>query len=373
MTTALPIARERDLPFSPLHSFTEAARATTSGAQLRLIREAAPRFRDDFRATGTPDSVATYDLVTVPYPTAYGLFRAARSPLPYLAMSNRMLIVRWRDADGRRRTLLWEPSDVELARNVPFYADLARITPRLIEPLLATEHGTVLSQLAAAGIAPEEVDYISFDHLHVQDCRRLLGTRGPVPGLSPAGALAAQLPNARMIVQRRELDSLPELHPLQRPWYQPETYRDLRPASLLVIDGDVQLGPGVALLHTPGHSPGMQSLVLHTNTGVWASSENVVAAECLTPAHSRIPGVARWARASGQELILNGNTIETTAEQYNSCVKEKLVVDPSRDDPRFLQFFPTSELTAWWANPGARPTFVHRGISHAATPAAAAR
>jgi hypothetical protein len=167
-----------------------------------------------------------------------------------------------------------------------------------------------------------------------------------------------------MIVQRTELAAMAELHPLQRPWYQPETYADLRPQALLVIDGDVLLGPGVAILATPGHTIGNQSLVLNTSTGVWASSENVIATECLTPEISRIPGLSRWAHRWGQELIINANTIESTAEQYNSCVKEKLIVDRSAADARFLQFFPSSELTRSRLAPGASPTFTHGGIHH---------
>ena len=62
--------------------------------------------------------------------------------------------------------------------------------------------------------------------------------------------------------------------------------------------------------------------------------------------------------------MLNGNTIEATALQYNSIIKEKSIVDRSKKDPRFLQFFPTSELTPNWVNIGTRPTFVHEKIRH---------
>ncbi len=359
--------------FPRLDAFAAADAATTSGEQLRLIRAAAPRFRETFAATGKPDFVGTYDLVTLPYPTRYGLFRAGLSPLPFLAMTNRLIVVRWRDmVDGTRRTMLWEPSDVALGRNAPFYADLLRKTPPGFDRLAARLYGTVAAHVAALGIRPDEVDYLCFDHLHIQDVRRLLGTRGPAADLSPLAPVPALFPRARLIVQRRELAMLPDLHPLQRPWYQPATYDDLRPESLLVIEGDVLLGPGVALLATPGHTPGNHSLVLHTDTGIWASSENAVATECLTPEHSRIPGLRRWARSSGQELILNGNTIEATAAQYNSCIKEKLIVDRSRTDDRFLQFFPSAELTFTWLNPGAAPTFVHRRIAHGTVAAGAA-
>jgi hypothetical protein len=344
--------------------FAEADAEQQRGRQLSLLRSAAPQFRQWFAASGTPDLVSTHDLVSLPYPTKFGLFRAAVTPAPYLTITNRMLIIRWRDESGATKTLLFEPSDHELGANTPYFAALAAKLPGPARSITVTEHGTVLSQLASAGVAPADVDYLVFDHLHTQDVRRLIGTTSPQADISPNAPVTPWLPNARMIVQRTELAAMAELHPLQRPWYQPETYADLRPEGLLAIDGDVLLGPGVAILATPGHTIGNQSLVLNTSTGIWASSENVIATECLTPEVSRIPGVSRWAQRWGQELIINANTIESTAEQYNSCVKEKLVVDRSATDARFLQFFPSSELTRSRLAPGASPTFTHGSIHH---------
>ena len=70
----------------------------------------------------------------------------------------------------------------------------------------------------------------------------------------------------------------------------------------------------------------------------------------------------RW----GQELIINANTIESTAQQYTFCVVEKTLVDRSQHDSRFVQFFPTSELTASPFAPGTHPTFVHGSLEHRA-------
>jgi glyoxylase-like metal-dependent hydrolase (beta-lactamase superfamily II) len=349
-----------------IDAFAEADAEVQRGRQLRLVKAAAPRFREAFTATGTPDLVSTHDLVSLPYPTKFGLFRAAISPAPYLTITNRMIVVRWHDEGGAVKTLLFEPTDHELGANTPYFARLAERMPSKFRPLMVTEHGTVLGHLDAAGIRPEEVDYVVFDHLHTQDVRRVLGTTKPQPDISPGEPVRPWLPNARMIVQRTELEAMAELHPLQRPWYQPETYVDLRPESLLAIDGDVQLGPGVAVIATPGHTIGNQSLVLNTATGIWASSENVIATECLTPELSRIPGLSKWAYQWGQEVVINANTIEATAEQFNNCVKEKLIVDRSATDARFLQFFPSSELTRSRLAPGASPTFTHGGIQHRA-------
>lgn len=112
---------------------------------------------------------------------------------------------------------------------------------------------------------------------------------------------------------------------------------------------------------------GNQTLLLNTDTGIRASSENAIAAECLWPEHSTIPGLARSARRWQREVILNANTLETAAEQYNSMILEKHLVDRSQSDSRFGQFFPSSELTRHRLNPGTGPTFVHRALTHGLT------
>ncbi|MCA2214974.1 hypothetical protein [Jidongwangia harbinensis] len=331
------------------------------GARLRALRDLAQAFRREFASTGTPDSVVTCDLITLPYPTRFGLFRASMAIAPFLSIRNRMLVIRWHDSAGRRRTLLFEPSDHERGAYTPYFDDLSRRVPRPLRPLFRTEHGTVLGHLARLGIDPAEVDYLMFDHLHTQDLRRWVGTTADQADL---GRVTAAFPHAKVIVQRDELAGMADLHPLQKPWYQPATYRDVPPEAFHPIAGSAILGPGVAVVKTPGHVFGNQSLLLNTSTGIWASSENVIAAEALTPEHSTLPGLASWSRRWQQEVVMNANTLETAADQYNSIVLEKLLVDRSQRDPRFLQFLPSSELVGAWTNPGTKPAFRHGGITH---------
>jgi hypothetical protein len=340
--------------------------ALDPGALLDRVPACAGDFREEFRLTGVPDAVDTCDLITLPYPTRFGLWRAAMSPAPFVSITNRMLLVRWTNPDGQRRTLLFEPSDTELGTNTPYFAHLAARTPDFITERLMQRHGDILTDLRAAGIDPLDVDYLAFDHLHTQDVRRWLGTTAPQPNLGATEPIEPAFPNAQLLVQRAELTALDHLHPQQRPWYQPDTYRDLRSEAITPIDGDVVLGPGVALVATPGHTTGNQTLVLNTSTGIWASSENAIAAECLVPQHSRLPGVRRWAHHWGQGVVVNANTIESTGAQYNSLLLERAIVDRSQRDERFPQFFPSSELTRRWTNPGTAPTFVHQRITHRA-------
>lgn len=332
------------------------------GEELVALREAAVDVRASLIGSGTPSGVTTCPLVTLPYPTAMGLWRAAVSPAPYLWITNRMLVVQWLEGDALR-TLLWEPSDHELGRHTPFFARLERKLGPVPRRTVVTEHGTVLGHLRALGIAPEQVDYLAFDHLHTQDVRRLIGTRGPAPDLASSDRpVEPWFPNAVLLTQAREWEAIRHLHPLQAPWYQPEAYTDLPPDRVRLLDGDVLLGPGVALVATPGHTAGNQSLVLHTTTGLWTSSENGIAAECWAPAMSGIRGVASWASEMGQQVIMNANTLEFAAWQYNSMVVEATIAD--RTEAGFPQCFPSSELTAHRLSPLTAPSHEHRAIEH---------
>ena len=103
---------------------------------------------------------------------------------------------------------------------------------------------------------------------------------------------------------------------------------------MVLVDGDVELGKGVALVWTPGHTDGNHSLCINTEDGVWVSSENGVAADNWHPHLSKIPGVRKSAEFFGREVILNSNTLEDSIDQYDSMLKEKALADPNKRDPR---------------------------------------
>lgn len=338
------------------------------GARLRATKAAAEVFRREFAATGTPDYAESFDLSSIPYPTKFGLWRASDIEAEFMNFRIRMFAAQWTDAGGQRRTLLFNASDGPLDSNTPYFSDLFRSRPKDEVRKIVKVHHTPMEHLEAVGIAPEDVDYIAYDHLHTQDVRHWLGTTRPQDDISPDAPVDPIFPNARLIVQRSEWESMSDLHPFQLPWYQPTTYADVPAEKIIAVDGDVLLGPGVALLLTYGHVAGNMSLCLNTNTGIWTFSENAVATEMVTPEHSEIPGVAAWAKQWHQEVVINANTIESAADQYNSLVLEKYVADFSAVDSRFRQFFPTAELIPML--PGAAvPTFMHEHLLHGTAPA----
>ncbi len=353
--------------FTSIDHFDGPTLDITPAAQLRAIREQAPEFKQWFRATGQATAFAARSLITAPYPTKYALYEACSSKAPYVWFVNRLFVVQWKEADGTLRTMLAEPSDYELAIETPFfrrvYDDTARKSKALADRL-SINHPTVSQHLETLGLRPEDIDYLSFDHLHTQDIRRIVGTTVPAPDLGYADApISAAFPNAKLIVHRDELRHAKDVHPFQARFHQSSTYADIDESRLLIIDGDVLLGPGVALLWTPGHTLGNHSLVVNTEHGILASSENGVAVESYAPLQSKLPGVAKWANKWGYEVVMNFNTPEYASWQYNSMVKEKLIVDPIPGHPQLPQVFPSSELTRHRFAPFIKPLFEHGEVT----------
>jgi hypothetical protein len=336
-----------ETPWREIADFREAEALPCMGDRVEAVRTAAVRFRARFEEAGAPLGVRSCDLITLPYPTDLAFRLAIRHPSPYLMFTNRMHVVRFRDAGGIPRTLLWNPTDHERAAEVPFYKRLReRYGEFLSWNVLSQRHGTVPGHLARLGLDPADVDYVAFDHLHTQDLRRWLGPDG-------------LLPNATLLVPAAEWRVYDRLHPLQAWWYIPEARDGVPEARVALLSGDVTLGEGVALLATPGHTWGNQSLVLNTPRGVFVSSENGVCLDNYAPAASRLPGLRDYA-ATGQEVVLNGNTLEGSLDQYTSMIKEKAVAGPHPDDARFPNFFSSSELTPHWLFPGLAPTLAQR-------------
>jgi len=142
--------------------------------------------------------------------------------------------------------------------------------------------------------------------------------------------------------------------------------RQLADTGLLIVGTyrDVELGPGVALVATPGHTDGNQSLVLNTPDGIWVSSENGVCADNWHPHISRIPGVKAFAEAFCCEVVPNAKTSSDALAQYDAMVLEKALADSNRDDPRWLNILPSSELASLRRQWPVVPTFRYGGIDY---------
>ena len=341
-----------DPDLQPLAHFRGTRLDPVPADRKRAIERAAQALREELLAAEPVAYLRSFDLVHLPYPTRYALRDACRVPWPFVQMVNRLIVVQFRGDQGRVRTLLVSPTDVEGSKATPFFRRLSqRMGPLagVLEPLVAPQSTTVEAALAVCGIHPHEVDYLTYDHLHTQDVRRWLGSP-TVPGV---------FPNAKLLVMRQEWQSVLGLLPPQRHWYCPDGIAGVDRQRVVLLDGDTRLGQGVALVATPGHTAGNHSIVLRTPEGLLVTSENGVSADCYAPLQSRIPGLAAYARATGMEVVLNGNTLEGALDQYLSMILEKTLAGPALRDPDFPAVMPSSELDATWLAPGLRPTLFH--------------
>jgi glyoxylase-like metal-dependent hydrolase (beta-lactamase superfamily II) len=336
--------------FTTLDEMTAAWRVGPAGARLEAVRRAARTLKQRLRAGPTVKCVRTYDLITLPYPARYGLGDAASTILPFVMITNRMQLVTVKTPDGDRR-LLVNPSDHARDGETPFFKRLADRFGALSQKLMVKRHAEVPERLREAGVPGDAIDFVTFDHLHTQDLRRVL---------------LEWCPRARLIVQREELATFERLHPLQSDWYLPDALAGVPKERIVVLDGDVLVGEGVALVRTPGHTIGNHTIVLHTDRGLWTVSENGIAADNYAPEKSEIAGLRGHARSRGVEVILNANTREHSLDQYTSMVLEKELADVTTEG--WPQHFPSSELTASALLPGLAPTYSHRELTHGPAP-----
>jgi hypothetical protein len=353
------VAREgfgRKSEVKAVAGLSEAWQVSGHGPKLRAVRRGGEAIRERFAFGPRVVSVRTLPITTLAYPTKYAFWAAPLSPAPYVVMTHRALLVQFLQG-GAIKTLLFNPTDDVASRATPYFARMIRqVGDYLAFNLLAKKFDSLEHQLAQLGVTPDTIDYVAFDHFHTQDLRSLLGTTD--------GEYASRFPNATLLAPRAEWDDWDDLHPMQRAWFVADGKRHVRTENVVLTDGDLELGDGVMLLSTPGHTSGNQTLFINTSDGVWGCSENGTAADNWSPLESRIKGLATLCRRQDLDVILNANTPELGATQYTSMVLERTIVDRVNRAPGFVQMFPSSEVTPSPVAPGLSPTIVHGALSY---------
>jgi len=109
-------------------------------------------------------------------------------------------------------------------------------------------------ELAREGVRPEDVDLVVLTHLHFDHA-------GGVTRLDAAGAAVPAFPNARHVLQQRDLDNARRAHLRERASYLPRNWEPLEAAGLLdTVQGPCELLPGLSVRPAPGHTPGLQAV-----------------------------------------------------------------------------------------------------------------
>ena len=133
-------------------------------------------------------------------------------------------------------------------------AEIATIRDRLKVDGFGGGHDALRRELGREGLAPDDIDYVVLTHMHFDHADNL-----------------DLFPRACVVVQRQELFAAIDPVPSQRIFYWKSSIANLqerkRPAVLRLVDGDVDLFPGIRLLSVPSHTEGMQVVVVTTEKG----------------------------------------------------------------------------------------------------------
>lgn len=334
---------------NPFYHFNATREAIRPLERIDNIREASKDFRKTMLAKPKVRFYKSIELIRVPYPSKYGYLNAFTLPTPFIHLCNKLFVIQFDSIEGIK-TLLVSPSDWEYQRETPFFAQLdesAGPFSSQMEKLIVKGTNTVLGVIEQLGLRPEDIDYISYDHLHTQNVTRWLGGKGQ----------AALFPNAKLLVMREEWESTLSLLPWQNQWYCPDGTQGIDESRVELLDDSVFLGDGaVALMRTKGHTEGNHSIVAHTDQGLLVTSENGVSMDSYAPLHSKMAGIAHYAKRTQAEVIINGNTLECGNDQYLSMIQEKSVAGPWPKDERFFNMALSSESDGYWLFPGTKPT-----------------
>lgn len=183
--------------------------------------------------------------------------------------------------------------------------------------------------LAVLGFAPDDVDIMLDTHLHFDHA-------GGNTRRTEDGAFELSFPRARYVVQHGELEWSRIRNERIQASYLPHNFEPVVDAGRMdLVEGDVEIVPGVSVMRTPGHTPHHQS-VLVTSRGETAC---FLADVIPTSAHLPLP----WIMGYDVEPLV---TLET----------KRTLLDRAREE-QWLLVFEHDPVTAWGRlDPGeARP------------------
>lgn len=160
--------------------------------------------------------------------------------------------------------------------------------------------------LKAEGLGVGDVDLIIQTHLHHDHM-----------------ANTSLCPNAEVYVQLDEWAYAQAPHPLQSQYYPNELLAELKHARLRLIQGNHEIFPGIRLLHTPGHTPGTQSISVDTASGC-----TLIAGMCSVYQTFDSPSSVLPKKHPFRHWEVFTTSIASDLQQaYNSCLQVKRLAE----------------------------------------------
>ncbi len=199
-------------------------------------------------------------------------------------------------------------------------ADIALVTERLKVGGIGGGHESFRKALGAEGLTPDDVTHVVLTHMHFDHAENL-----------------DLFPKACVVVQRRELMAAVDPVPSQRVFYWRSTISNLierkRPAQLQLVDGDVDLFPGITLLETGAHTEGMQVVVVQTARGKAALVSDL--GDHYRYWYPADPRANRRPQRSLSDVFLTGNVRSGSEREWQAAMRRVLdhadIVVPAHD------------------------------------------
>jgi glyoxylase-like metal-dependent hydrolase (beta-lactamase superfamily II) len=171
--------------------------------------------------------------------------------------------------------------------------------------------------LSGVNLKPEEIDTLIITHLHFDHV-----------------ANATMFHNARIFVQKKEWESAqnPPMH--YREIYEKDLFLPLEEMDLCLVNGDIEIEEGIRLVLLPGHTKGLQGVLVKAQSGDYLlSGDHFYSYINLHP--PKVP--IEFEDEHGQKVTVGSNLPfhppglhVDLSEWYESCFKALSLVKRSR-------------------------------------------
>jgi glyoxylase-like metal-dependent hydrolase (beta-lactamase superfamily II) len=177
-----------------------------------------------------------------------------------------------------------------------------------------TQPAKLLENLHAAGVAPEEIDIVINTHLHFDHCGWNTVRRGD--------QVVATFPNAKYYAQEQEwehgrLQLERDAVSYMSPNYDPL----LATGQMVLLNGDLELLPGISVKVFPGHTANMQAVIIESG-----GAKTCYISDLIPTSHHLD---VTWVMAFD---LFPLQTIESRKKYYASAIPEKWLTVFTHDD-----------------------------------------
>jgi glyoxylase-like metal-dependent hydrolase (beta-lactamase superfamily II) len=214
-------------------------------------------------------------------------------------------------ADERNRIRLAANSLLVRARNKLILIETGNGTkwePKLRDIYAIQDGDPLQDSLARAGVAAHQIDWVINTHLHFDHAG---GNTRPVNDRD-----VPTFPNATYVVQRGELAHAMAPTDRDRASYFPDRFVPVADAAQWrLVDGDVEILPGISVMRIPGHNADIQAVKIS------GDGRSIICAADLIPTRHHLP--LPW--VTGYDLYPL-QSLETKRERIAEIVRQGWIV-----------------------------------------------